>query len=307
MPLLMRLVSMGRRTVTLLDKPAPDRQCAPQRRRSGSDTSEMTNVAPMPRAGATPGAPLIAFHGVSHFFGERPVLQDINLTIGKSEFVCMVGPSGCGKTTMLRMVGGLQAPAVGEVTFAGKRVGGPAQEISFMFQDYSKALLPWRTAAGNVSLALEANGVPATQRAERIKDLLGKVGLAGHAEHFPAQLSGGMQQRVQIARCLAQEPSVLLMDEPFGALDAMTRQALQDEILRIIQSSRTTVVFVTHDLEEAIYLGDRVVALYPNPGRIAQVFEVELPKPRNQLTTRESPAFLRLRRALFDFIREGEA
>ncbi len=118
---------------------------------------------------------------------------------------------------------------------------------------------------------------------------MGKVGLANHADHFPAQLSGGMQQRVQIARCLAQEPSVLLMDEPFGALDAMTRQALQDEILRIIQASRTTVVFVTHDLEEAIYLGDRVVALYPNPGRIAQVFDVDLPKPRNQLTTRETP------------------
>jgi NitT/TauT family transport system ATP-binding protein len=219
----------------------------------------------------------------------------------------MVGPSGCGKTTMLRMVGGLQTPITGEVTFAGKRVAGPAREISFMFQDYSKALLPWRTAAGNVSLALEANGVPGAQRAGRIKDLLGKVGLANHADHFPAQLSGGMQQRVQIARCLAQEPSVLLMDEPFGALDAMTRQALQDEILRIIQASRTTVVFVTHDLEEAIYLGDRVVALYPNPGRIAQVFDVDLPKPRNQLTTRESPAFLRLRRALYDFIREGEA
>jgi NitT/TauT family transport system ATP-binding protein len=267
----------------------------------------MTNVAPLPRAEATAAAPLIAFRGVSHVFGDRPVLEDINLTVGKSEFVCMVGPSGCGKTTMLRMVGGLQAPAVGEVTFAGKRVTGPAREISFMFQDYSKALLPWRTAAGNVSLALEAIGLPAAQRAPRIKELLGKVGLAGHADHFPVQLSGGMQQRVQIARCLAQEPSVLLMDEPFGALDAMTRQALQDEILRIIEASRTTVVFVTHDLEEAIYLGDRVVALYPNPGRIAQVFDVDLPKPRNQLTTRESPAFLRLRRALFDFIREGEA
>jgi NitT/TauT family transport system ATP-binding protein len=267
----------------------------------------MTNVAPLPRADSAHASPLIAFRGVSHMFGDRPVLQDINLTIGKSEFVCMVGPSGCGKTTMLRMVGGLQTPGVGEVTFAGKRVNGPAREISFMFQDYSKALLPWRTAAGNVSLALEANGVPAAQRAPRIKDLLEKVGLGRHADHFPVQLSGGMQQRVQIARCLAQEPSVLLMDEPFGALDAMTRQALQDEILRIIQASRTTVVFVTHDLEEAIYLGDRVVALYPNPGRIAQVFEVDLPKPRNQLTTRESPAFLRLRRALFDFIREGEA
>jgi NitT/TauT family transport system ATP-binding protein len=267
----------------------------------------MTNVASLPRADSARAAPLIAFHGVSHEFGDRPVLQDINLTVGKSEFVCMVGPSGCGKTTMLRMVGGLQSPTSGEVTFAGKRVTGPAREISFMFQDYSKALLPWRTASGNVSLALEANGVPARERAGRIRELLGKVGLAGHADHFPVQLSGGMQQRVQIARCLAQEPSVLLMDEPFGALDAMTRQALQDEILRIIQASRTTVVFVTHDLEEAIYLGDRVVALYPNPGRIAQVFDVDLPKPRNQLTTRENPAFLRLRRALFDFIREGEA
>jgi NitT/TauT family transport system ATP-binding protein len=267
----------------------------------------MTNVAPTAQTRSTVATPLIVFNGVSHYFGPRPVLQDINLTIGKSEFVCMVGPSGCGKTTMLRMVGGLQTPAIGEVTFAGNRVTAPAREISFMFQDYSKALLPWRTAAGNVSLALEANGVPADQRPERIRELLGKVGLAGHADHFPVQLSGGMQQRVQIARCLAQEPSVLLMDEPFGALDAMTRQALQDEILRIIEASRTTVVFVTHDLEEAIYLGDRVVALYPNPGRIAQVFDVDLPKPRNQLTTRESPAFLRLRRALFDFIREGEA
>jgi NitT/TauT family transport system ATP-binding protein len=289
-----------------LDKRRADGQCATNSQNQGCETGYcMTNVAPLPRAEAA--VPLIEFRGVSHLFGDRPVLQDINLTINKSEFVCMVGPSGCGKTTMLRMVGGLQTPAMGEVTFAGKRVNGPAREISFMFQDYSKALLPWRTAAGNVSLALEANGVPTTQRAERIKDLLGKVGLANHADHFPVQLSGGMQQRVQIARCLAQEPSVLLMDEPFGALDAMTRQALQDEILRIIQASRTTVVFVTHDLEEAIYLGDRVVALYPNPGRIAQVFDVDLPKPRNQLTTRESPAFLRLRRALYDFIREGEA
>src|SRR5262249_28590903 len=153
-----------------LDKPAPDRQCAPHIQLQGRETPlPMTNVAPLARAGTESAAPLITFRGVSHVFGDRPVLQDINLTIGKSEFVCMVGPSGCGKTTMLRMVGGLQAPAVGEVTFAGKRVTGPAQEISFMFQDYSKALLPWRTAAGNVSLALEANGVPAAQRAERIQ------------------------------------------------------------------------------------------------------------------------------------------
>jgi NitT/TauT family transport system ATP-binding protein len=249
--------------------------------------------------------PLIEFHHVNHDFGARPILRNIDLTVGKSEFVCLVGPSGCGKTTLLRMVGGLLTQTSGDVLFAGKPVNGPAKEISFMFQDYSKALLPWRTAAGNISLALEAAGTPAASRPERIQELLQKVGLGAHGDHYPVQLSGGMQQRVQIARCLAQEPSVLLMDEPFGALDAMTRQALQDEILRLIAVSRTTVVFVTHDLEEAIYLGDRVVALYPNPGRIAQVFDVDLPSPRDQLTTREHPNFLKLRRQLFDFIREG--
>jgi NitT/TauT family transport system ATP-binding protein len=260
----------------------------------------------IPASASDTRVPLIEFRDINHDFGTRPILRNIDLTVGASEFVCLVGPSGCGKTTLLRMIGGLLEPTSGAVTFGGRPVNGPAKEISFMFQDYSKALLPWRTAAGNVSLALEAVGMPSRERGPRIAELLTKVGLGAHGDHFPAQLSGGMQQRVQIARCLAQEPSVLLMDEPFGALDAMTRQALQDEILRIISVSRTTVIFVTHDLEEAIYLGDRVVALYPNPGRIAQVFDVDLPAPRNQLTTREHPEFLRLRRALFDFIREGE-
>jgi NitT/TauT family transport system ATP-binding protein len=265
------------------------------------------SIAPAtPIHAAATRKPLIEFRGVNHDFGDRPILRNIDLTVGQSEFVCLVGPSGCGKTTLLRMVGGLLTQSSGEVLFAGKRVDGPAKEISFMFQDYSKALLPWRTAAGNVSLALEAVGMPSAERGPRIQELLKKVGLGNHADHYPAQLSGGMQQRVQIARCLAQEPSVLLMDEPFGALDAMTRQALQDEILRLISVSRTTVLFVTHDLEEAIYLGDRVVALYPNPGRIAQVFDVDLPSPRDQLTTREHPNFLKLRRELFDFVREGE-
>jgi NitT/TauT family transport system ATP-binding protein len=264
------------------------------------------NASAAAPAAHSAGAPLIEFRNINQRFGSREIVRDISLTVGKSEFVCLIGPSGCGKTTLLRMLGGLLTPTGGQVLFDGKPVMGPEKEISFMFQDYSKALLPWRTAAGNVSLALEANGVPAAQRGPRIAELLKKVGLANHADHFPGQLSGGMQQRVQIARCLAQEPSVLLMDEPFGALDAMTRQALQDEILRLIAVSRTTVLFVTHDLEEAIYLGDRVVALYPNPGRVAQVFDVKLPSPRDQLTTREHPEFLRLRREIFDFVREGE-
>ena len=246
--------------------------------------------------------PLIEFRNVSHRFGARPILDDINLSIRQSEFVCMVGPSGCGKTTLLRMIGGLQDPSKGDVVYAGKRVTEPEHEIAFMFQDYSKALLPWRNAAGNVSLALEASGVPRAARAERINALLGKVGLAGHAEQFPIQLSGGMQQRLQIARCLAQEPAVLLMDEPFGALDAMTRQALQDELLRIIKAGNTTALFVTHDLEEAIYLGDRVVALHPNPGRVAETLDVGLTRPRNQLTTREDPVFLSHRHRLFTLL-----
>jgi NitT/TauT family transport system ATP-binding protein len=250
---------------------------------------------------------LIEFRQVSHRFGVRPVLSDINLTVRPSEFVCMVGPSGCGKTTILRMVAGLLRPERGAVFYSGALVTEPAHAVAFMFQDYSKALLPWRSAAGNVALALEASGVPRAERQPRIAALLEKVGLGGHAEQFPIQLSGGMQQRLQIARCLAQEPSVLLMDEPFGALDAMTRQSLQDELLRIIQASRTTALFVTHDLEEAIYLGDRVVALHPNPGRIAQIFEVTLPRPRNQLETREDPEFIRLRHEIFHFISAGAA
>jgi len=264
------------------------------------------NAATTAQPARSVGAPLIEFRGISHHFGSREIIRDVNFSIRESEFVCLIGPSGCGKTTLLRMLGGLLTPTAGQVLFGGKPVTAPEKEISFMFQDYSKALLPWRTAGGNVSLALEANGVPAAQRGPRIAELLKKVNLANHADHFPAQLSGGMQQRVQIARCLAQEPSVLLMDEPFGALDAMTRQSLQDEILKLIAVSRTTVLFVTHDLEEAIYLGDRVVALYPNPGRVAQVFDVKLPSPRDQLTTREHPEFLRLRREIFDFVREVE-
>jgi NitT/TauT family transport system ATP-binding protein len=252
------------------------------------------------------GEPLISFRNINHAFGQRPVLQNVDLNVAQSEFVCLIGPSGCGKTTLLRMVGGLLSPDSGEVDYAGHRVTGPESDVAFVFQDYSKALLPWRTAAGNVSLALEAGGVPRRARPARIHELLDKVGLAGHADHFPGQLSGGMQQRLQIARCLAQEPSVLLMDEPFGALDAITRNGLQDELLRLIETSATTALFVTHDLEEAIYLGDRVVALYPNPGRIAHVFEVKLPRPRDQIMTRESPEFLRLRRALFDFLHEAE-
>jgi NitT/TauT family transport system ATP-binding protein len=245
-----------------------------------------------------------AFDGVSLDLSGRPILRDVSFGVGRGEVVCVIGASGSGKTTLLRLLAGLLMPTAGNVRLGGSPVARPLRDVAVVFQDYSRALLPWRTATGNVSLALEALGVPAAERARRIEPLLAKVGLAEHAHKYPAQLSGGMQQRLQIARALAQDPSVLLMDEPFGALDAMTRQGLQDEMLRIAAERQATVLFVTHDLEEALYLGDRVVSLQSNPGRVASIVDVPLPRPRNQLTTREHPEFLRLRRELFAAMEE---
>jgi NitT/TauT family transport system ATP-binding protein len=237
--------------------------------------------------------------GLSVVFGAQQVLHDVSFSIAEHEFVCIVGPSGCGKTTLLRALAGLTAVAAGRALFRGEEVRGPQTALAVVFQDYGRALLPWRTVAGNVALALEARGIPASEHAGRIAPLLAKLRLAEHADKFPAQLSGGMQQRLQIARCLAQEPQVLLMDEPFGSLDAITRQELQDEVARLAKDERRTVLFVTHDLEEAIYLGDRVIALAASPGRIAEIVEIELPRPRQQLATRENARFLQYRHRLY--------
>src|SRR5882757_1395992 len=251
--------------------------------------------------------PQIAFSNVTLALGGKTIIENISLDVKPGEFLCIIGASGCGKTTALRLAAGLYQPTSGTVTFDGMPMLTPRRDIAIVFQDYGKSLLPWRTAAGNVSLALEASGIASAQRAARIDELLKKVGLPAHAGKYPAEMSGGMQQRLQIARCLAQEPKALLMDEPFGALDAMTRQGLQDEVLSLVEASDATVVFVTHDLEEAIYLGDRVVGLLPHPGRIGIELRIDLPRPRDQLTTRENPEFLRLRRELFDFIKASEA
>jgi NitT/TauT family transport system ATP-binding protein len=262
-------------------------------------------LEPSAGGGASANA-IVQLRDVSLVLGGRPIIDRMTLDVRRGEFVCVVGPSGCGKTTLLRLIAGLLRPDKGVVTYNGAVVAAPANDVALIFQDYTKALLPWRTAAGNVSLAFEARRTPKAERAPRIKALLDKVGLGEHADKYPIQLSGGMQQRLQIARCLAQGPSVLLMDEPFGALDAITRQTLQDEVLRLAAAEGTSVFFVTHDLEEALYLGDRVVVLRPNPGRIAEIFDVNLPRPRDQLGTREHPEFLRLRRQLFDFIEGHE-
>lgn len=249
---------------------------------------------------------LLCFDEVAIRLGGREILSPTSFEVARGEFVCVIGPSGCGKTTLLRAAAGFVTPSAGAVYRHDALVNGPSREVAFVFQDYGRALLPWRTVEGNVSLALEAAGVAADQRPERIRRVLETVGLAAHASKFPVQLSGGMQQRVQIARCLAQEPELLMMDEPFGALDAMTRQSLQDELARLVRENGLTVVFVTHDLEEAIYLGDRVIALRsnPTPGKpsLAATIEVPIARPRDQLSTKEHPEFLRLRRELYQYL-----
>ena len=256
------------------------------------------------RPGVTAEA-AITFDRVSLDLGGREVLREVSFALPVGAFGCVIGPSGSGKTTVLRLAGGFLAAKSGMVRINGAPRTAPSRDVAVVFQDYGRALLPWRDAYGNVSLALEAAGVARGERRDRIEALLTTVGLRNHLRKFPSELSGGMQQRLQIARCLAQEPRVLLMDEPFGALDAMTRQTLQDEILRLVAERSMTVLFVTHDLEEALYLGDTVVALAANPGRVERVVTVPLPSPRHQLSTREHPEFLRLRRDLFGLMQDG--
>ena len=249
---------------------------------------------------------LLAFDQLAIHLGGREILSPTSFTVARGEFVCIIGPSGCGKTTLLRAAAGFVTPSAGQARRHGVPITGPSREVAFVFQDYGRALLPWRTVQGNVALALEAAHVPESERPARIAKVLATVGLTAHASKFPAQLSGGMQQRVQIARCLAQEPELMMMDEPFGALDAMTRESLQDELSALVRTTGLTVLFVTHDLEEAIYLSDRVIALRANPTAdkpsLAAMVEVKIERPRDQLLTKEHPEFLRLRRELYGFL-----
>ncbi|TXT35726.1 MAG: ABC transporter [Comamonadaceae bacterium] len=249
---------------------------------------------------------LLEFDQLAIHLGGREILSPTSFSVARGEFVCIIGPSGCGKTTLLRAAAGFVKPSAGAARRHGQPITGPSREVAFVFQDYGRALLPWRTVQGNISLALEAAHVPEADRPARIAKVLATVGLTAHSAKFPAQLSGGMQQRVQIARCLAQEPELMMMDEPFGALDAMTRESLQDELSSLVRTTGLTVLFVTHDLEEAIYLSDRVIALRANPTpdkpSLAAMVEVKIERPRDQLLTKEHPEFLRLRRELYGFL-----
>jgi NitT/TauT family transport system ATP-binding protein len=231
------------------------------------------------------------------------VLDNISLTVRSGEFLSIVGPSGCGKTTLLKIVAGLLRPTVGEVFFEQRAVSGPPMNAVYLSQQYTKSLFPWRTILRNVEFALESRNVGRRERVTRAKESLAGVGLDGVYDRYPWQLSGGMQQRATIARALVARPRLLLMDEPFSSVDAMTRMDLQDVTLRVWHEFQLTVILVTHDIEEAVYLSDRVVVMAGQPARVIEKLTVDLPRPRDQLRTREAPRFIELRRHLYELVR----
>jgi len=256
---------------------------------------------------------MIEIAGVSKTFPGRngladvPALRDINLTVRENEFLTVLGPSGCGKTTLLRMIAGLTPPDAGVITVDGTPVTGPGPERAMVFQAF--ALLPWRTVVGNVAFGLEIRGVPRAEREERARTFINLVGLGGFEQRLPRELSGGMQQRVGLARALAVEPTVLLMDEPFGALDEQTRRLLQEELLRIWEATRTTVIFITHSMEEAVLLGDRVAIMRRRPGEIEDIVTVPLQRPRSRDVDRveRSADFISITSQLWERLRSMQS
>jgi NitT/TauT family transport system ATP-binding protein len=240
--------------------------------------------------------PILDLKGVSKQFelqGERiEALRDANLQVRKGEFICLIGASGCGKSTLLRIVAGFEPTTSGQALMWGMPVQGPAPDRGMVFQDYG--LFPWLTVRGNIGFGPSSRGRPSAEVRETVERFVDLVGLQRFADAYPHQLSGGMKQRVAIARVLANDAEIVLMDEPFGALDAMTRERLQDELLDIWQRTGLTVLFVTHSIEEAIFLADRVVVMSPGPGRIESEMMIELPRPRDVM----SAAFNDIRREL---------
>jgi NitT/TauT family transport system ATP-binding protein len=245
--------------------------------------------------------------GVSKTFGPGrggpvPVLRDLSLDVGELEFLAIIGPSGCGKSTFLRILDGLVPADGGSIRLDGREVTGTGQGRGMVFQSFD--LFPWRTAVENVEFGLEIQKIPKAERRRLARQYLELVGLGGFERAYPHQLSGGMQQRVGIARALAIRPEVLLMDEPFGSLDVQTRDLLQDELLRIWEHEQKTVVFVTHSIEEALYLADRIVVFTPRPAQVDRVIDVPFGRPRHE-ELKASPSFLELRRQIWDVLKKG--
>jgi NitT/TauT family transport system ATP-binding protein len=239
--------------------------------------------------------------------GPKVAVEDITFSVSPGEFLCVVGPSGAGKTTLLRCLSGLMPATGGETLFEGRPIKRVPDRLSVVFQDYSRSLFPWSKVAANVELPLKIRKVSKQQRAERVEEMLEAVGLAGAGNRYPWQLSGGMQQRVAIARALAFRPDLLLMDEPFASVDAQTRFELEDMILRVRDEFGVTVVLVTHDIDEAVYLADRIVVLSSAPSSVKEVVPVPLARPRSQTGTRNDPEFAHLRTRILEMVTGRQA
>jgi len=243
--------------------------------------------------------------GISMIYTQRgrrfAALRDVSLQIEKGEFISIVGASGCGKTTLLRIVDGLIKPTVGQVCVDGKLVARPGPDRGFVFQQ--DALFPWRTVLDNIIFGLEVQGKKKREALQRADELVRLVGLAGFEQHFPHELSGGMRQRANLARALTIDPDILLMDEPFASLDAQTRELMQSELLRVWRSNKKTVMFVTHQIDEAVYLADRVVVMTSRPGQVKAILDVDIPRPRD-LTVKRTPRFLELVDVIWKMIEE---
>jgi NitT/TauT family transport system ATP-binding protein len=264
-----------------------------------------------PESTASAAEAIIAVSGLSKVYrtpeGAKEAIREVSFTVRAGEFLSIVGPSGAGKTTLLRCLMGLMPPTAGTVRFEGAEISEPPAKMALVFQDYGRSLFPWFTVGKNVDLPLRGKGIQAEERAVRVEEALASVGLPDVSQRYPWQLSGGMQQRVALARALAYKPDCLVMDEPFASVDAQTRFDLEDLVLELRANLGVTVVFVTHDIDEAVYLSDRIVVLTASPAEVRSVLEVELPRPREQVSTRRDPAFADLRTSLFELVRGSRA
>jgi len=230
-------------------------------------------------------------------------LADLSFSVEDGEFVCVVGPSGCGKTTLLKCVAGLLRPTRGDIVLRGTRVTGSPEELAVVFQEYGRSLMPWMSVRNNVVLPLRHKKLSRRERDRLVENALEAVGLTRFIDHYPWQLSGGMQQRVAIARALAYQPTILLMDEPFASVDAQTRGELEDLVLRVWDEYGVTILFVTHDIDESVYLADRVIVLTHAPTEVKEIVQVDLSRPRDQITTKELPEFVHLRGHVYRLIK----
>ena len=242
---------------------------------------------------------MLEIRHLSKSYGDTQAIADVDFTVVEREFVSVVGPSGCGKTTLLKCIAGLLAPSSGEVVLQADKV------MALVFQEYSRSLMPWLSVRKNVALPLRHKDK--SERARLVDEAVDAVGLTNFMDSYPWQLSGGMQQRVAIARALAYQPQILLMDEPFASVDAQTRADLEDLILEVRERYDVTIVFVTHDIDESVYLSDRIVVLGPSPTTVKEILQVDLPRPRDQVDTKELPDFAHLRAHVYRLIKREEA